>query len=553
MPDNTAQEKQEYGEYLWRGGKKIALEKVEDRFTVTPRNQDQVERLRQLPGVRAVKPVTAQVYKVETSATDRDVTMGTARSEPFGSVAHHAYRPKGTEGTMYYLTDAISVKFSPGATVEEIDSILNRYHLRVVKEYEGVQNTYLLQVTNGSGENPIKIANRLAEERLVQYAEPNLVNRYRPAYIPKDTYFKKQWHLNSTAGPQLAQDASVQACEAWDITRGDRSITVCVIDDGFDLTHPDFTGQDKTVAPKDYVDGDARPFPVGGDYHGTPCAGVAIAESNGKGVVGAAPGCRFMPVRFPLAADDDLLATIFADAATHADVISCSWGPSPVYAPLSSLITELFTEITSTGGPRGKGCVLCFAAGNSNAPINDPVNGDGVRWFDGERIRWTFGPILAGEATHPGVIAVAACTSLNMHAAYSNWGKEISVCAPSNNFDPIWYHPLPGLGVWTTDNHRYGQGFTDGRRYTGEFGGTSSATPLVAGIAALVLSANPQLTASEVREILESTADKITDEESNVYEDGKGLYGDEGHSDWFGYGKVNARKAVEEARSRIGT
>ncbi|HJV81429.1 S8 family serine peptidase [Noviherbaspirillum sp.] len=91
------------------------------------------------------------------------------------------------------------------------------------------------------------------------------------------------------------------------VTRGERSIVVALIDDGFDLSHPDFDGPGKIVSPKDYVDGNANPFPEAAhdDYHGTPCAGVAIAESNGRGVVGVAHGCAFMPVRFPLAADDD--------------------------------------------------------------------------------------------------------------------------------------------------------------------------------------------------------------------------------------------------------
>lgn len=135
----------------------------------------------------------------------------------------------------------------------------------------------------------------------VDFAEHNMVNRFQPAYIPADRYFRRQWHLSSAAGIQLVAEASVNATEAWDITRGDHRIVVAVVDDGFDLDHPDFQGVDKVVFPKDYVDRDANPFPESqaGDYHGTPCAGVAIAESNGRGVVGIAHGCAFMPVRFP--------------------------------------------------------------------------------------------------------------------------------------------------------------------------------------------------------------------------------------------------------------
>src|SRR6185437_2823122 len=98
------------------------------------------------------------------------------------------------------------------------------------------------------------LANELAENKEVIYAEPNLINRYQPCYEPTDTYFKYQWHLHSWNGPDVVADADVCATEAWDITKGDRSVVIAVVDDGFDLTHPDFSAPDKIVSPKDYVD-----------------------------------------------------------------------------------------------------------------------------------------------------------------------------------------------------------------------------------------------------------------------------------------------------------
>ena len=103
-------------------------------------------------------------------------------------------------------------------------------------------------------------------------------------------------------------------------------------------------------------------------------------------------------------------------------------------------------------------------------------------------------------------------SAVNLKAAYSNWGKEVNFCAPSNNFHPL--NPqvlLAGRGIWTADNEESGLGFTIDSRYTGRFGGTSSATPLAAGVAALVKSANPELTAIEIQDILEKTTDKIED------------------------------------------
>jgi hypothetical protein len=152
------------GSYVWRGGEKIELEKQTDRFTVMPASQNQLERLRGAPGVRNIKPVTNQVFKVETTATENDATMATLRSEAFGAVAHHAYRPKGSKGTLYYLTDKIIVHFVDRASTAQIDELLEKYGLKLFKDYEEQERTYLVGVTSSSGENPIKVANRLAEE-----------------------------------------------------------------------------------------------------------------------------------------------------------------------------------------------------------------------------------------------------------------------------------------------------------------------------------------------------------------------------------------------------
>jgi subtilisin family serine protease len=569
-----------YETYFWRGGEKIAVEQARDRFTIITGNGEILDRVRRLPGVERVKLLHRHVFQVRTNPAERETTMELLRNLAINLKVHHAYHPKGEEGTSYYLTDQIIVKFTPESTDAQIESILERYKLKIIKAYDHLPGTYLLQVTVGSSANltkklkkmanlylscsplglvaanPLVVANQMADEEKVLAAEPNLINRFRPAFVPTDPYFKKQWHLHAQKGPQLDAAASVNAPEAWDISQGDRQIVLAVIDDGFDLEHPDLKAEGKIVAPKDYVDGDARPFPEAkhGDYHGTPCAGVALAEINGQGSAGIAPGCAFMPVRFPLSADDDLLVEIFTETASRSDVISCSWGPPPVYAPLPLVLTETFSQLATNGGPHHKGVVLVFAAANFNAPINHPGFPKGFEWLDystGQKHKTT-GRILNGFAAHPEVLAVAASTSLNKHAAYSNWGPEISVAAPSNNFHPL--NPqqyVPGRGIWTIDNERCGLGFTEQSNYTGEFGGTSGATPLVAGIAALVRSVNPDLTALEVKELLQQTADKIVDPEPDlILKTNRGQYDANGRCDWFGSGKVNAAKAVRAAQER---
>ncbi len=531
---------------LYRGGAAIPVEKEPVHFTVCARSNRDVQRLATLEGVESSGRVFGQVVKIKTDPAAIEDVMQAVRDENL--VSHHAYCPKGDPTTRYYLTDMLIVTMKPTTGIPTVERLLEKHGLTFVKNYAGMEDTYLLRVTRTAGKNPLKVSADLLEHPSVLSAEPNLVNRFEPAYVPRDTLFPRQWHLHSKRDIELVADAGVEAPKAWDITRGSRDIVVAVIDDGFDLTHPDLRGPGKVVAPKDFADGDAEPFPGPDNFHGTPVAGVAISEENGEGIVGVAPGCAFMPVRFRLSADDDMLWEIFHFTGARAHVICCSWNPMPVYSPLPLILDKKLAQLAATGGPGGKGTVICFAAGNFNAPIYQPGKANFEWRHPVQGLIVTPGSILNGFAAHPDVITVAASTSQNRKAAYSNWGREVSLCAPSSNFHPLDSQArLPGRSIWTTDNFSEGKGYSAGR-YTGDFGGTSSATPLVAGIAALVLSANPDLTARQVRHILQETADKITDKSADrILGHKKGTYNASGHSEWFGYGKVNAAKAVQRA------
>jgi subtilisin-like proprotein convertase family protein len=163
--------------------------------------------------------------------------------------------------------------------------------------------------------------------------------------------------------------------------------------------------------------------------------------------------------------------------------------------------------------------VILFAAGNENSPL-DGVK-DGVQHHQ-------------GFALHPNVIAVAASNSLDLRSSYSNFGPAIALCAPSSG--------SPGRGIVTTDR-RGAEGY-DSADFTATFGGTSSATPLAAGLAALVLSANPDLTSAEVKAVMMDTADKI-DTAGGAYQSG--------HSAFYGHGRINAERAVAVAAGRTVT
>lgn len=550
---------------LQRGGDELLLSKAPDRFTIRPSSTASTSSTWavSIPAKlnRHIAQSNLEEYLV---APDRlEMAMATARASDAVAFASHVYCPANNPSTFFYLTDQITIQFDEQVNEKSRIAIATFAGLKIVRQIEGIPNTFLCEVTKQATENPVKIANRLTRYPEVLVAEPNILIKTQQHYVPRDSLYSKQWYLNNKGGNQMVAGAQIFAEPAWDITRGVRSIIIAIADDSVDITHPDFQGQGKIVSPIDLKDDDSSPMPVeDSDNHGTSCAGVAVAEENGKGIVGVAPGCALMPIRTTGYLDDDSVEKMFNWAIDKkAAVISCSWGPSAVDYPLSLRQSAVITK-AATQGRGGRGCVIVFAAGNANRPVNGTINEKG--WPNNVisgQTRW-----LSGFAVHPDVIAVSASTSLNKKAAYSNWGSSISVCAPSNNAPPgTWLQQtgylstppevtedLPGLGVFTAD--RIGAPGYDLGDYTNTFGGTSSATPVVAGVAGLILSANPRLTAREVRAILQETADKIVDADPDP-QLGKRMGNYDPNSrrcDWFGYGKVNALKAVQAAVRKGG-
>jgi subtilisin family serine protease len=370
----------------------------------------------------------------------------------------------------------------------------------------------------------------------VTVAEPDLVTtkRTQALALDQDELLARQWHLRNTGthnGVSLgfAAGADARVVAAWNVLDdfGSSDVTVGIIDDGFDLSHPDLVN--KAVSPWDFArnssDVSPQPNPVApeqGDWHGTACAGVAVGKARGGQIIGAAPNARFIPIRMTRELSPVHVAQWF-DYMTDkgAWVVSCSWGAEAAVYPLPQRVADAIARC-ARDGRQGRGCVVVFAAGNSGKNVNDPPN------------------FQNGFATHPDVVVVAASTSRDTHADYSNFGNEISVCAPSGGLGGWNIITSDVRGTYTdSDGVERSSGYADGD-YNVNFTGTSSACPLVAGVAALVLSANPWLTSAEVREILKSTARKI------------GPAGDyaNGHSVRFGHGCIDADGAVQEAIRR---
>lgn len=487
----------------------VGLKTVPEKETAEQEYVEQ-EVLKNLGGFNVVtlkeeeKSIDEQLDKVRTKD---EVEVGT-----------HVYFAEGSNRPMV-ATGEIFITFERGVSVEEQNIVLDEYKL-LLEERRDAEN--IVAKVSAQSPNPIKVANFLQQLSLVNTAVPDLdtpLDEYE-FKAPVDDLLKHEWHLKNDGfvtdvNFRLKKGADAKVYDAWRRLgdTGSSDIIIAIIDNGFDLSHPDL--KNKVVKPYDIwnqsssiLQGDRR------FTHGTPCASVALADSNGQGMVGAAPNARFMPIS----------GTSFANRATEqmfdycakngADIISCSWGTTDSNYTLGPIKEEAIARAARTGR-NGKGCVILFAVGNDDV--------DFVNFY----------------SAHPDVIAVAACTSQDSHASYSNRGREVSVCAPSNGDWPIlaaraWWDE--GISYESGNYKFWRDGRSRGNQYK-HFGGTSSSTPLVAGICALILSANPDLTAKQVKEILQSTADKIGS---------PGEYSN-GHSRKYGYGRVNADKAVAEA------
>lgn len=446
-----------------------------------------------------------------------------------------AFKEEDT-GSLVIITDQINVGFRTGTNKDAIDRLLSEYDLSVMEQSKLSPQQYVLKVNNADNvDKTLEIHKKLASRKEIQYADPVTLTEFRKnsIQIPQGMYFSEQWHLHNTGQGGGTVNEDVKALEAWEITKGDPSIVSSCVDDG--LAHDHIAIKDNAWRNPDpqaedqhgynFYDGIPGPEPIyfrppfdnmqGNDIHGTPCAGVISASGEPKehGVCGIAPGCKVLGVKI-FGADNIAPPFRVAEAirysGKYADIISCSWsGGFP-----NDTIIQAIREVTESGR-NGKGCPVFFATGNDSANS------------------------IAFPANIPETIAVGASTNEGKKAAYSNYGLEIDFLAPSSGGTKR---------IFTTDVPYKNRGFNIGRPgqgdpdglYTNSFGGTSSATPLAAGIAALVLSVNPNLKAEQIRQILRRGCDKI--------DPGNAHYDANGFSISHGYGRLNARRALEIAK-----
>ncbi|PIE76041.1 hypothetical protein CSA17_04335 [bacterium DOLJORAL78_65_58] len=370
-----------------------------------------------------------------------------------------------------------------------------------------------------------------AYQALDEVEEVRLVDicKMYDAYLPNDIH-NSQWYLRNS---QVA-GGDIRAVGGWNNAMGDSNIIVAVIDSGVDWNHPDLGGThpDKVNGaiwtnwdeyygtPGVDDDGNGKIDDIRGwdfvnlpasqgwpdedvttqdndpsDYesHGTACAGcVAALTNNGLGIAGTAPGCKIMALRVGWLPNGSTQGVVRMDFAAQgilyaanngASIINASWGSSSYLSfSVSSAIAE--------------GILICTAAGNDNSS-EDP----------------------SYLSTYPGVLAVAATASNDGKSSFSNYGSWVEISAPGTNIYTTYWNQ-------STMSHTYT--FIDG---------TSFASPITAGAAALIWSANPGLGYLQISRILTDNADNIDDINPN-------------YAGQLGTGRVNLLRALGDTENR---
>jgi subtilisin family serine protease len=496
------------------------------------------------PGMRPANKKKSKIaneqirdFEVVTVRTGIDAKLDKMRAQPDISVGTHVWNNEGDTESPFIPTGYLYIEFKAGTDNQLEQDTLNEFSLNI-RELVG-PDAYRVATTPLSP-NPVKCAMLLQKKRFVQIAEPEFVTKpvTNDFVQPSGRFISTQWHLENAgtqvpaidvpntvfASTQFKRGADSKVKEAWAFldSLGNKNLKIAIIDTGFATDHPQLRGDGTKI--KNTFNAATRSADVSPWFqaangvwdvfsHGTSCAAVAAGAWDAQGILGSAPNARIIPIKLDILSDDAIVKAFEHAFLNGADIISCSLGfPQPV--PLSTYVSNYITKVAREGRG-GLGTPIFIAAGNQN-----PASGNMPR-------------LVSDFAAHPNVICVTASNSLDEASSYSFFGPNAFICAPTNG--------NRGVGITTATIRAINN--TISLEYTSNFGGTSSATPLSAGICALMLSANPNLSVQQIRFILKDTADKIG---------GSNAYDANGHSQRLGFGRINALKAVQMAAQLAG-
>lgn len=485
---------QEYPIWYSRTKMLVKFKDPASAFTILPANlSSEVMKIVPIPSITGMAFLEL-VSNLSKEAADR--TVAQLRQHPDVLLAHPLLLNQEGEESAGFM-DLVIAKPRDGVTESEITAAFRAGDLDVrIDRTDTDPNIYVTSPAVLS--DPLTVCETLNQTDLFEYTQPNCLRFVETAGTPNDPLYSANWGL-----------AKMNLPAAWDMTTGCANIKIAIIDDGVQLNHPDLVGN--LLPGFDATNSGTNGGHVAGEaMHGTNCAGFAAASgNNGIGVTGVAYNSKIIPIRaFSTNAGSAITVDQFIVSAINhavtikgADILNLSWGLYASSFPINQAISNALST-AAANGRAGKGTVLIGAAGNDSAP--------------------TFAP-LPGSV--PSVLMVGASLANDTRWSASNFApKQVDVMAP-------------GALVTTTAGSGYANQPSEYR--------TSWSAAAVSGLAALVLSVNPNLTQTQVRRIISETADKVG---GYTYAVGNGeTFADLSHNNEMGYGRVNALKALEKA------
>jgi len=368
-------------------------------------------------------------------------------------------------------TRKVLVKFDENLGEVEIADVLAEQGAGAMKRFPlgGMMNAFAIEVASRSGIEVLALANRLAVQPEVLTAESNMMFSGRSGHIPNDPSFSESWGHHNTGQLDGTPDMDVDVPEAWERTKGGDFVTTIIIDTGVEQLHPDL----HQLFGFDVTDdaGDGGPMNAC-DNHGTPVAGiVASTIDNNLGTAGVAPEAWIRSIR------------------TFQSVVSTGCNSTPGWETETQWTIDALVFAESLNARVTNNINFYDFQSPSIAQKYQETRDEGMLHFasaGNDAVQHVEYP-----ASLPSVHAVTAISRTGNQASFSSWGAEVTFTAPG---DDLFTTDRTGSDGWTSGD------------YAPDVWGTSFSSPMIAGVAALLVSEASSLDADEVDALLRSSA-----------------------------------------------